>query len=155
MRGMTPGEWAVGMAALAVLAGFAFWRLLVWIRNSPVHPDPWDDTAAQAMEQPEASEVCHHCSTPLSPGGWFCNYCGRAVGPYNNLMPWVNAFSEGEVYRSGVLEHVRRSPFLISGYLLISLSYLIFAPVYWALLFKNIFHHSPEATVSPNENTSG
>jgi hypothetical protein len=143
------------MAALGVVGVLAFWRALLWIKNSPVHPDPWDDATQQTVEGVDVPEVCHHCSTPLSPGSWFCEYCGRAVGPYNNLMPWVNAFSEGEVYRSGVLEHVRRSPFLIAGYLLISLSYLIFAPVYWLLLFENVFHHPTEATGSPNENAAG
>jgi hypothetical protein len=70
-------------------------------------------------------------------------------------MPYVNAFSEGEVYRSGVLEHVRRSPLLIAGYLLISLSYLIFAPIYWFLLFKNLFARRPTAVPSLPANVAG
>lgn len=141
--------------ALIVMGGFALWRALLWVRSSPVHPDPWDAVTQQAVEQPEAPEVCYHCATPLPPGSWFCEHCGRAVGPYNNLMPYVNAFSEGEVYRSGVLEHVRRSPLLIAGYLLISFSYLVFAPIYWFLLFRNIFHHLPETAASPNEKAAG
>jgi len=145
----------VGGAALALLGGFAFWRLLGWIRSAPTSPDPWDAATQRAAEEADAQEVCHHCSTPLAPGSWFCEYCGRAVGPYNNLMPWVNAFSEGEVYRSGVVEHVRRSPFLIAGYLLISMNFLILAPIYWFLLFKNIFHHPSEAAIAPKENTVG
>jgi hypothetical protein len=43
MRGMYASELAVGVAALAVMASFALWRLLLWIKNSPLHPDPWDD----------------------------------------------------------------------------------------------------------------
>jgi hypothetical protein len=155
MHGMNSGELAVGVAALAVTGGFAFWRVLLWIRNSPIHPDPWDTATQQAVEQPDAPEVCYHCATPLPPGSWFCEHCGRAVGPYNNLMPYVNAFSEGEVYRSGVLEHVRRSPLLIAGYLLISLSYLIFAPIYWFLLFKNLFARRPTEVPSLPANVAG
>ncbi len=145
---MNPSEIVVGVAALAVMVGFAFWRVLLWIRNSPVHPDPWDAATAAAIEAPDAQEVCHHCSTPLPPGSWFCGHCGRAVGPYNNLMPWVNAFSEGEVFRSGVMEHVRRSPWLVAGYLFISLNYLIFAPVYWVLLFRNLFRDQSRTATS-------
>jgi len=129
--------------------------LLGWVRAAPLHPDPWDAATERAVEQAAAPEVCHHCAMPLPAGNWFCEHCGRAVGPYNNLMPYVNAFSEGEVYRCGVSERVRRSPMLIVGYLLISLSYLIFAPVYWFLLFKNIFRHPREATALPNENAAG
>ncbi len=149
MNGMNTSEMTVVAVALAIVGSIAFWRLLCWVRSSPVHPDPWGEATEQAMEQPDTQEVCHHCSTPLPPGSWFCEHCGRAVGPYNNLMPWVNAFSEGEVFRSGVEEHVRRSPWLLTGYLLISLNYLIFAPFYWVRLFRNLFHGHVEATDSP------
>ena len=155
MHGATPSEIAVGFAALAVMAGFAFWRVLLWIKESPVHADPWGAAVAAEIEGPDAQEVCHHCATPLAPGSWFCRHCGRAVGPYNNLMPWVNAFSEGEVYRSGVVEHVRRSPWLIAGYLLISFHYLVFAPVYWFLVFRNLFRRKPETMAASDENPAG
>ncbi len=155
MDSTNPSEFAVGVVALAVMGGFALWRVLLWIRSSPVRPDPWDAATQEAAEQPDAPEVCYHCAAPLPPASWFCEQCGRAVGPYNNLMPYVNAFSEGEVYRSGVMEHVRRSPLLVVGYLLISFSYLIFAPIYWFLLFKNLFHHPPEAAASSNESAAG
>ena len=147
-----------GMIALVVLfafGGFGLWKLVGWVRAAPLRPDPWDAATGRAVEQPDAPEVCHHCAMPLPAGNWFCEHCGRAVGPYNNLMPYVNAFSEGEVYRCGVSERVRRSPMLIVGYLLISLSYLIFAPVYWFLLFKNIFQHPREVAAPPNEHAAG
>jgi hypothetical protein len=133
------------MVALAGMAGLVFWRLLLWIRNSPVHTDPWDATTEEAVQQPDAAEMCPHCSTPVAPGNWFCEFCGRAVGPYNNWMPYLNAFSEGEVFRNGVTDHVRRNALIIAGYLLISFNYLIFAPIYWVLLFRNLFRTSPEA----------
>ena len=93
---MVIAGFAVGGLALAV-----FWRFIVWIREAPVRPDPWDAETEQKISEPDAQEVCPHCSTPQPPGAWFCAHCGRAVGPYNNLMPYVQVFSEGEVFRNG------------------------------------------------------
>jgi hypothetical protein len=120
-----------------VLAGF--WRIIVWVRNAPVRPDPWDAEFEQKMQDPDTLEFCHHCSTPQPPGAWFCEHCGSAVGPYNNLMPYVCVFSQGEVFRNGVTDKLAASPLTIVGYLLYSLgNYLVFAPIYWFFLFKNL-----------------
>ena len=52
-------------------------------------------------------------------------------------MPYVELFSEGEVFRNGVLDRVRLSPLTVAGYVLYSLTqYLILAPVYWFFLFR-------------------
>lgn len=152
MSGTNASELAVGVAALAVIAGFVFWRFLLWIKHSPVHPDPWDAATDEAVRQPDAVPVCHHCLTQVPPGQWFCETCGCAVGPYNNYMPYVDCFSEGEVFRNGVTDHMRRSALVITGYLLISFSYLLFAPIYWALVFRNLFRDRSEAVASPGEN---
>jgi hypothetical protein len=124
----------VGFLALAGL-----WRLIVWVREAPQKPDPWDAEIERQLEEPEAVEICHHCFSPQPPTAWFCEQCGSAVGPYNNLMPYLNAFSEGEVLRNGATDRLRTKPLVIAGYLLISLSvYTIFAPVFWFFLFKNL-----------------
>ncbi|TAK98552.1 MAG: hypothetical protein EPO07_11860 [Verrucomicrobia bacterium] len=123
---------------LAVLGGFSFWRLLLWIKSAPVKPDPWDAATEAAVQSEEAVQVCHHCLSEVPPGQWFCEHCGCAVGPYNNWMPYLQTFSEGEVFRNGVLDNVRRSPLTIFGYVLSSFTqYLIFAPVFWFFLFRN------------------
>lgn len=128
-------------------------RLLRWIKSAPAHPAPWDAATQRTVDESQAQEVCCHCSTPLSPGSWFCEHCGRAVGPYNNLMPRVNAFSEGEVYRCGAEEGVRHTPWLVIGYLLVSLNYLILAPLYWVLFFRNYSRPSCHGA-PPGEDTS-
>ena len=55
-------------------------------------------------------------------------------------MPYLNAFSQGEVLRNGVFDRMRASPLILVGYLLVSLKgYLVFAPVYWFFLARNLF----------------
>ena len=54
-------------------------------------------------------------------------------------MPYLNAFSEGEVFRNGVTDRMRKNAVTIAGYFLYSLgSYLIFAPIFWVYLFRNM-----------------
>ena len=54
-------------------------------------------------------------------------------------MPFIHIFSEGEVFRNGVADIMRATPLTIGGYLLSSLgNYLVFAPIYWFFLFKNL-----------------
>jgi hypothetical protein len=51
----------------------------------------------------------------------------------------VYIFSQGEALRSGVGEHVRRSPFVVTGYFLFSLSLFgVLAPLYWFFLLRNL-----------------
>ncbi len=113
--------------AIAGLVLIAFWRVIVWVREAPLKPDPWDAEVEQQLQEPATPEACPHCSTPQSPGAWFCPHCGRAVGPYNNLMPYVLVFSEGEVLRNGTQDRLRKSPVILIGYLLISFNFLVAA----------------------------
>ncbi|MFZ0826953.1 MAG: hypothetical protein WAO02_05985 [Verrucomicrobiia bacterium] len=124
----------VGFLALAGL-----WRFIAWVREAPQKPDPWDAEIVCSLEAPEAVEICHRCFSPQPPNAWFCEHCGSAVGPYNNMMPYLNAFSEGEVLRNGAADKLRNNPLVIAGYLLFSLSvYSVFAPIFWIFLFRNL-----------------
>jgi hypothetical protein len=94
--------------------------------------------------------------TPQPSTAWFCRHCGRAVGPYNNLMPFVQIFSEGEVFRNGTCDRLRSSPLILVGYFLLSLNFLaliVIQPLgswlfsllillallsYWSSLLKNL-----------------
>jgi hypothetical protein len=132
-------ERLIGEAGLAVLALGLLWRAFVRARQMPTSPDPWNKEIDKALHEPEAVEVCHRCFDPVTPGSWFCEHCGCAVGPYNNLMPYIAVFSEGEVLRNGVNDKLRQNALIVAGYVLVSLNfYLVFAPIYWILLFRNL-----------------
>jgi ribosomal protein L40E len=143
----------VGGFGLGFLALVGLWRLIVWVREAPQTADPWDAEVEQKLQEPEAQEICRRCMTPQEPGAWFCRHCGVAVGPYNNLMPFLNVFSEGEVLRNGVDGRFRNRPLIVIGYFLISLGlFSFFAPVYWFSLLLNLKrpHREPES-VDPHD----
>src|ERR1035437_1843876 len=119
-----------------MLAGL--WRLIAWVRDAPTTPDPWSTDVEQKMSEPESVEVCHRCFTEQPDNAWFCAHCGSAVGPYNNCMPWVCIFSQGEVFRNGVDSKLPANSLTIFGSLFYSLAnYTIFAPIYWIYFLKN------------------
>jgi ribosomal protein L40E len=148
MSGISDPNQIVAGLGVGLLALAALWRLIAWVREAPVKPDPWDAEVERTLDEPEATEVCHRCLTPQPPNAWFCEHCGSAVGPYNNMMPYLNAFSEGEVLRNGATDRLRTKPLIIAGYLLFSLStYLVLAPIFWFFLFKNLKrarHENPD-----------
>jgi hypothetical protein len=123
-----------------------FWRFIVWVREAPTKPDPWDAETDKKLSDEETPQACHHCSTPLSSVAWFCPHCGSAVGPYNNMMPYVQIFSEGEVFRNGMNRRFQNRPLVVTGYLLmiiglflrLDLFGLILCPVVCVLLLKNL-----------------
>ena len=126
-----------------LLAGL--WRFIAWIREAPSKPDPWDAEVEQKLSEPEAVEVCPHCLTQQPPTAWFCKHCGKAVGPYNNMMPFLNVFSEGEVFRNGTTGRFRNRPLILIGYILMTFGINPFlAPIYWFFLLFNLKHPQNE-----------
>lgn len=139
-------EMIVAELAVAGLAIAFVWRALIWVKAPPTSPDPWDKEVEERLHDPEAVAVCHRCFTPINSNGWFCEHCGSAVGPYNNILPYVVIFSQGEVLRNGVSDRFHRKGLIAAGYLLFTLSqYAIFAPFYWIPLFKNLKHRANAA----------
>ncbi len=129
----------LGEIAIGGLLGVLIWRLIAWVRTAPITPDPWDIETEQKLSEPEAVELCHRCFTAQPDNAWFCECCGASVGPYNNMMPYVNLFSQGEVLRNGVMDKLPPSPLIIIGYLLYSLAFCnVFAPICWFFFFKNL-----------------
>ena len=125
-----PNQMVAGLGVgFLLLAGL--WRLIAWVREAPAKPNPWNAEVERKLEGPEAVEVCHHCMTQQPPNAWFCEHCGSAVGPYNNLMPYVQVFSEGEVFRNGTSGRFRNRPVILIGYFLVVLGTFPFlAPIY-------------------------
>jgi ribosomal protein L40E len=137
-RTSDPNQMVAGLG-VGFLLLVGLWRLIAWVREAPRKPDPWDAEVERKLEEPEAVEVCHHCLAQQPANAWFCEHCGSAVGPYNNIMPYLNVFSQGEVFRNGATDRLRTNPLIIAGYLLFSLSaYVVFAPIFWFFLFKNL-----------------
>lgn len=131
-----PNQIILGYAVGALIIG-ALWRLIVWVRDAPVKPDPWNAEVERQLEN--APESCPHCSAPQPSNAWFCAHCGRAVGPYNNLMPYLQIFSEGEVLRNSSQRHFRNRPLVIIGYVLLGIAFLpaVLLPIYWLSLLRN------------------
>jgi len=108
----------------------AFWE-------APPPPDPWTGEEDEAARSDEALPLCPHCLTPQEGTDWFCPKCGKAVGPYNNMMPFVNIFSVGEVARAGVGNEVPHNWLTRVGYALFAVAAYAFAfPIY---LFRLVF----------------
>ena len=121
------------------LLGVAFYRLVRWLTEGTRTADPWGEEIDKALDQEDAVPVCHHCLTPQQHNGWFCPQCGATVGPYSNYLPFVYIFSQGEVLRAGVTERFRRSPLIVIGFVLLSLTMCaVAAPFYWFFLFKHL-----------------
>jgi hypothetical protein len=112
-------------------------RVMAWW-GKPDEPDPWPVELDVAIQSPMALAVCHRCISPQAHSGWFCPECGTAVGPYNNIMPFVYIYSIGEVARSGVGPEARFTPLTTTGYVLFGLTqYQLFSPWYFVRLYLN------------------
>jgi hypothetical protein len=153
MFGTSDPYQVIGMFGMTFLFLTGLWRLIAWVREAPIKPDPWDAEVEQKLSDPEAVEICPHCLTEQPPTAWFCSHCGKAVGPYNNLMPFVNVFSEGEVLRNGATGQFRNRPLIVIGYMLLSLAaYSFFAPIFWFFLLSNLKRPPNEREPTEDQN---
>jgi hypothetical protein len=152
---VTNPELLIAVLATAGIFIFIAIRTILWLAEGPRQPDPWDETVTALINEPEATRLCHRCMTPHDQAVHFCSECGAAVGDYNNLLPWVNTFSEGEVFRNGAVLPVRRSPLVIGGYLVssfaayamfggtFSILFAVLVLLYWFRFFKNLAAQKP------------
>jgi len=94
------------------------------------------------VRAPEAVPVCHRCFLPLEyeSSRWFCFDCGAAVGPYNNILPFIRIFSMGEVLRSGVRPEAPFTTFTVCGYVLVGYTqFWLLSPLYIFRLCRNLW----------------
>lgn len=146
---MDSNELQFALWATVGLLGWLAIRALRKFLAKPASPDPWGPEVSAALEQADATPICPHCQCPHEATRWFCPECGRAVGDYNNVNPYLYLFSLGEVLREGTSGRVRKSWLTIAGFLVLSaVEYLVLAPIYWFFLFRNLSHQAPESPVS-------
>ena len=115
-------------------------RLRTWWRGLET-PDPWPPELDRDARAHDAIPVCHRCFLPLAyeRSRWFCVDCGAAVGPYNNILPYIRIFSLGEVARSGVAPGTRFSTLKLCGYSCVCyMQFWFLFPVYLFCLCRNI-----------------
>jgi hypothetical protein len=128
--------------AVTAVLGVVVWlvsRFVVWIRDAPVSPDPWDAATEQRLHESDLRPLCTRCLCPHEELDWFCPTCGRATSPYTNFMPFLQNLSEGDVLRHGTSGEIPLTRICIAGYALCALGeYLVFAPIYWWRLAQNV-----------------
>ena len=120
-------NWLQQWQTQALGTAIAKW-IRAWLATCP--PDPWPPELDEAVRDPAALAVCHHCFAPQEDSGWFCRECGAATGPYNNTMPYLHIFSTGEVLRSGVGPAARFTKLTVFGYVVLGfIETLVLAPM--------------------------
>jgi hypothetical protein len=139
-------EGAVVLAVfmLVTVAGIAAFAR--WIMSAPSRPDPWDAEPEIDVNSRDTHPLCTRCLCQLKETDWFCSACGKAASPTTNMMPFLESLSLGDVLRQGTDGPIRKNLLSIAGYMALSMTnYLIFAPIYWWRLFRNIRRQrSPE-----------
>jgi hypothetical protein len=96
------------------------------------HRDPWPPEFDQAVKDPKAVPLCINCLFPQGPDGWFCPHCGYPTGDYVAMMPYLQIFVVGELFRQGVMGPPVRHGGVQLFLVVFSLSqYGFFAPIYW------------------------
>jgi hypothetical protein len=125
------------------IASVLVWRLIQWFGGPPTRPNPWDDATEASLHDPEALPLCPRCLEPDRDGVQFCRDCGFPVGPYVMWSPYLYLYAIGDLLRTGVDRPFRASaPILIFLLLFSASEYVVFAPVYWFFLFRNIDRHA-------------
>jgi len=142
------------IAVVAVLV-FAVVRLVQGIQRAVPRPDPWDKEIEEAIQADDAVPLCPHCLAPQESETWFCAECGCSVGRYNNVNPYLYAFSLGDLFRNGTTGRVRPRPLVIIGFIMLSfwvcvgvsvqvtaipifLAVLAYWVVFWFRFFRNL-----------------
>jgi hypothetical protein len=136
LESLSRGEAFVAMAAVTVAVALA---LVTWIRRlaSKSTPDPWPQEVDEAVRNREAVPICLSCLYPQGERSWLCPHCGFPAGDFVTLMPYLQNFAIGELFRRGVMGPPERSMGRNSLLTLLSLGeYGFFAPIYWYWMIR-------------------
>jgi hypothetical protein len=121
------------IALVALVAALAIY-LFRKIREiaSKTSPDPWPQEVDLAVKARDAVPMCINCLYPQEGHRWFCPHCAFPTGEYVTIMPYLQIFAVGEVFRRGVIGppetgFARKAFFVIYS----ASEYVVFAPIYW------------------------
>jgi hypothetical protein len=104
-----------------------------WVRRELVPaPDPWPAAISASVKEKSSVPLCTNCLFPQGPHVWFCPHCGFPSGDYVVIMPYLDNFVVGELFRRCVIGPPERRRGVQLFLFLYSLAaYSVFAPVYW------------------------
>jgi hypothetical protein len=118
------------VSAGAALVGPFVWWVHSIARHAPA--DPWPEEIDHAVRAREAVPLCVNCLCSQDDHPWFCPHCGYPAGEYVTMMPYLQIFAVGEVFRRGVIGPPEKGFALKAFFVLYSISELsVFAPIYW------------------------
>ncbi|MDB6056256.1 MAG: hypothetical protein JWO95_100 [Verrucomicrobiales bacterium] len=142
---MSQSDLKIVAVAVVIFLGVCIYRLVQRFRRLIPTADPWSDDVQASVCDENAVPVCHRCFTGQEPNTLFCPKCGTAVGDYNNILPWVQVFSEGEVLRNSLFDRVRVNVLTIVGFFVFTVALgcltgigLMLMPFLWVMFVKNI-----------------
>ena len=139
-------ESKVGAFVLVALVLLGCWRIFVWFRNAKPTPNPWDEKTEESIQQPDASQICRRCLEPHEEFARYCPHCGIPVDSMVPLSPFHYAFAIGDVLLTGTQRKFPVNWLTITGFVFLStIQYMVFAPVYWFRLIRNIKRLNEEA----------
>jgi hypothetical protein len=136
--GPTP-EATIALLALVAIGAVLLWRAFRWFFSGPTTPNPWGPEVEEQIERPDAVPICTRCLEPQQPDAYFCPECGAPVSALVNFNPYLYVFSVGDLLRVGSFGGFRRGWLALTGFVIVSLAeYMIFAPIYWFFLGRNV-----------------
>jgi hypothetical protein len=109
-----------------------------WLRRALTPtPDPWSAEVTTQVNSDSAVPLCPDCLLVQGPNRWFCPRCGFPTGDYVAVMPYLQVFVVGELFRRGVSGLPERRKGVQCFLVIYSLcEYTIFAPVYWFWMYR-------------------
>jgi hypothetical protein len=139
-------ELLVGITATAALLLFGCWRLFRWFFGGTPGPNPWDEATEERIQQPDAVPLCRRCLEPYEDAARYCSHCGLPVDSLVPLSPFHQLFAVGDVLLTGTQRRFSVNWITITGFVLLSMiQYMVFAPVYWFCLLRNVRRLRAEA----------
>ena len=125
---------ARGAVAAAAVLGAVSWIYRVAPKKAS---DPCPSEVDLAVRTEDAVPVCVSCLFPQEERSWFCPNCAYPAGEYVTLMPFLQNFAIGELFRRGVVGPPENGIGRKAFFFVASIGeYNVFAPLYWFWMIR-------------------